>query len=111
MLPHRSEVTALEVLRCREKLGRCVVREVRKRCRRDQFRSSRNVRRCVFHHEVKMAALIDVVKKGESSGKNQHPDRGEKTEADHAPKFIRTRWARRWTTSHSLEIWLSAQKN
>jgi hypothetical protein len=69
------------------------------------------VRRCVFHHEVKMAALIDVVKKRESSGEKQHPDSGEKTEADHPPKFIRTRWACWWTTSHSLEIWLSAQKN
>jgi hypothetical protein len=65
----------------------------------------------VFHHEIKMASFIHVVEKGESSGKNQHPDSGEKAEADHRPKVVRTRWIYWWTTSHSLEIWLSAQKN
>jgi len=38
-----------------------------------------------------MAAFIDVVKKGKSSGKKQHPDSREQAEPDYPSKFIASR--------------------
>src|SRR5262245_53382704 len=111
MLPHRSEVAALEVFGRREKLGRGVTREVGKRCRRDQLSSSWNVRRCVFHYEVKMAAFIDVVEKGDSSREKQQPDSSQKAAPHHPPKSIRTRWPNWWGISHSHEIWRRTRQN
>src|SRR5262249_8736629 len=52
---------------------------------------------------IEVAPFIHVVEKGESNGKKQHADSSKQADADHRPKFIRTRWAYWWTTSHSRE--------
>jgi len=44
----------------------------------------------IFDHQVEVPPFIDVVEKWKSSGEKQHPDSGEKAEANHPPKFIRT---------------------
>src|SRR4029077_9112819 len=91
MLPHWSIVAALKIFRCRQKFWRRIPREVREGRRGDQFSVSRHVAVSVLYDQVKMAAFINVIEKGKSSGEKQHSDRGKKAKADHPPKFIRTR--------------------
>jgi hypothetical protein len=53
------------------------MREVRKRCRRDQFRAARHVPIGIFDHQIDVASFIYIVEEGKGRRQNEYANASE----------------------------------